>query len=666
MGVFDVDYNLVNEIEDLPYEVKVIDHTWISMEDGTRLSAKLWQPQGLDQSKGAILEYLPYRKDDFTALRDEIRHKYFAGHGFTSIRVDIRGSGDSEGLMEGEYTQQEQDDALEIFDWITSQKWSNGHIGMIGKSWGGFNGLQMAAYQHPALKTIISLCSTDDRYADDVHYRGGVLMGSDMLWWASTMFAYNARPGFPQFMGDGWYDNWLDRMENTPPLVEDWVSHQTRDEFWKHGSVCEDYSKIQIPVLTMSGWEDGYTNVVDRLWENLQVPKKAVIGPWAHEFPDLAIPGPQIGYLQECVDWFSKWFVDDQSQVEHEDEYYIYLTDSVEPQTSYDYREGQWINYGEAKLKGVDVLEEMSGQVELVNHQHHGLYSGVFCPFGQEGDLPADQTIDNALATTFTFTPKEDLAIAGRAQAKLRVASSTEDANIHVRLTDLHPDGQRKLITKGQLNLNHHQSHEFPEDLEIGKFYDVEFDLDIIGYTLPADHQLEISLSPSYWPLMWPSKKIAGLRVDLDHSSLSLPVAADYERVEPDYPQAEMALPLEKEVLKEGYRTREVKHDLISNTWILDDFSDEGLRRLPHLNITYGSENSNVFSIQEDDPLSAQVICDWVVYVEDEVIDTEIHTHSVMSCDAENFYLVNELTAFSKEKQVFTKSWEKTIPRQWT
>lgn len=666
MGVFDVDYNLVNEIENLPYEVEIVDHTWIPMSDGNRLSAKIWQPKGLKKTKGAVLEYLPYRKDDFTALRDEIRHKYFAGHGFTAIRVDIRGTGDSEGLSEGEYTQQEQNDALDIFDWITDQEWSSGHIGMIGKSWGGFNGLQMASYQHPALKTIISLCSTDDRYADDVHYRGGVMMGSDMLWWGSTMFAYNARPGFPKFMGDNWYENWLDRMENTPPFVEDWVSHQTRDDFWKHGSISEDYSDINIPVLTMSGWEDGYTNAVDRLWNNLDVPKKAIIGPWAHEFPDLAIPGPQIGYLQECVDWFSKWFVDDQEAVEHEDEYYIYLTDSVEPKTSYDYREGQWINYRDAQFDNLDVFEGMSGQIDLDNNLQHGLYSGVFCPFGQKGDLPADQTIDNSLSTTITFTPKTDLPIAGRANAQLCVASSVEEANIHVRLTDLHPDGQRKLISKGQLNLNHYKSHEFPESLEANKFYDVEFDLDIIGYVVPADHQLEISLSPSYWPLMWPSKEMAQLTVDFDKSSLTLPLATDYEVVEPTYPQAEMALPLEKEALKDGYRTRSINNDIVNNTWTLDDFSDEGLRYLPNLGITYGSENSNVFTIKEDDPLSAKVVCDWIVYVEDEDINTEVHTHSVMTSDADNFYLLNELTGYSKDEQVFIKTWEKTVPRQYT
>ena len=665
MGVFDVDYNKVNEIEDLPYDVEITNHTWIETSDGTKLSAKLWQPKGLEVTRGTVLEFLPYRKDDFTALRDEIRHKYFAGNGFTSIRVDIRGTGDSEGIIEDEYHISEQDDAIDIISWIENQSWSNGSVGMIGKSWGGFNGLQVAARQPKALKTIISLCSTDDRYTDDVHYRGGVMMASDMLWWASTMFAYNARPPFPQFVGDRWYDMWIDRMENTPPFVEEWVSHQQRDEFWKHGSVGENYDDIQIPVLTMSGWADGYTDAVYRMMDNLNVPKKGIIGPWAHEFPDLAIPGPQIGYLQECVDWFSKWFTDDQSAVEHEDEFHIYIQDSVEPSTSYEYRAGNWIDVYAEKFESVDILSHFHDEIKLANNQHHGLYSGVYCPFGQEGDLAADQTIDNALATTISVDAAEELSIAGQAKLNVRVKSSHDEANLHVRLTDVHPNGKRTLITKGQLNLNHVNSHEHPEKLPIDEYIDAEIQFDVIGYTVPKGHSIEISFAPSYWPLMWASKDKVELTVDLNNSSLDLPYVENYTPVEMKYKTAEMATPLEKEIIEEGYRTRNVINDLTTNNWILDDYSNEGQRFLPHLGITYGTENHNIYTINNDNPLSASVQCDWTVVVEDADIKTEMKTESIMTCDYENFYLVNRLIGYKDGKEVFNKEWKKTVKRDF-
>ena len=92
------------------------------------------------------------------------------------------------------------------------------------------------------------MCSTDDRYADDIHYMGGCVLGVDMLSWATTMLGYNARPPDPAVVGERWREMWLRRLEKTPPFVEDWLAHQRRDAFWKHGSICEDYDAIECPV----------------------------------------------------------------------------------------------------------------------------------------------------------------------------------------------------------------------------------------------------------------------------------------------------------------------------------------------------------------------------------------------------------------------------------
>src|SRR5699024_4438621 len=201
-------------ITDLPRKVKKIENIWIPMKDGDKLSATIWLPEDSEENPvPALLEYIPYRKTDATALRDSLRHPYFAGHGYASIRVDIRGSGESEGIMYDEYLKQEQDDALEVLDWICQQPWHTNGVGLFGKSWGGFNSLQIAARNHPALKAIMTICSTDDRYADDVHYKGGAVLASDMLWWASTMLAYNARPQDPQLVGDVWKENWIERLD---------------------------------------------------------------------------------------------------------------------------------------------------------------------------------------------------------------------------------------------------------------------------------------------------------------------------------------------------------------------------------------------------------------------------------------------------------------------
>ena len=220
-----------------PNEVREIEHLWITMEDGVRLAARVWMPAGAENNPvPAILEYIPYRKSDHTRPRDDLNHPYFAGHGYASIRVDIRGSGDSEGVLTDEYTTAELADGVTIINWLAEQSWCDGNVGMIGISWGGFNGLQIAALQPEALKAVITVCSTDDRYADDVHYMGGAML-LDNLSWASIMFAGNACPPDPAVVGDQWREMWLDRLKGSGLWLDQWTRHQQRDDFWKHGSV---------------------------------------------------------------------------------------------------------------------------------------------------------------------------------------------------------------------------------------------------------------------------------------------------------------------------------------------------------------------------------------------------------------------------------------------
>jgi len=221
---------------EFPRPTRTIANTFIPLADGTRLAARIWLPEDAEADPvPAILEYIPYRKDDGTAARDALMHPWWAGHGYANVRVDQRGSGDSDGLILDEYTKQEHDDALEVLTWLAAQPWCKGKVGIIGKSWGGFNGLQIAARRPPELAGVISVASTDDRYATDIHYIGGALHGFQKQSWASTMLAYNARPPDPQFVGDRWREMWLERLEKTPPFLHAWVSHQRRDEFWKHG-----------------------------------------------------------------------------------------------------------------------------------------------------------------------------------------------------------------------------------------------------------------------------------------------------------------------------------------------------------------------------------------------------------------------------------------------
>jgi uncharacterized protein len=167
-------------------------------------------------------------------------------------------------LLFDEYAKQEQDDGVEVIAWLAAQPWCNGAVGMMGISWGGFNGLQIAARRPPALKAIVTICSSDDRYADDAHYMGGTFLTTAGLEWAFFFFSLMCLPPDPALVGDSWRAMWLERLQNIPLFQENWLQHQRRDAYWKHGSVCEDYAAIQCPVYAVGGWTDGYKNAIPR------------------------------------------------------------------------------------------------------------------------------------------------------------------------------------------------------------------------------------------------------------------------------------------------------------------------------------------------------------------------------------------------------------------
>lgn len=324
-----------------PFAVAVTENLFVTLADGTRLAAKLWRPEGAG-AVPAILEYLPYRKHDGTRTRDNDMHEYLAGHGYASIRVDIRGTGESEGTITDEYTAQEQDDGCEVIAWIAAQDWCDGQVAMIGISWGGFNGLQIAARRPPALRTVITVGSTDDRYATDIHWVGGCL-SKDNFDWSATMFAMNDLPPDPAIVGPRWREMWRERIEANRPWILTWLAHQRRDDYWRHGSVCEDFARVAVPVYAVSGWADNYSESIPRLLAGLKVPCRGLIGPWAHSYPFAGPVEPRIGWLQEVLRWCDHWLLGRETGIMDEPALRVWMQEGVPPATCYGERPGRWV-----------------------------------------------------------------------------------------------------------------------------------------------------------------------------------------------------------------------------------------------------------------------------------------------------------------------------------
>ncbi len=454
---------------EFPRRIRRIDNSWIPLSDGTRLAARIWLPEDAEADPvPAILEYLPYRKGDAMAARDARHHPYFAGHGYAAVRVDLRGSGDSDGILLDEYLPQEQQDGLEVLEWLAAQPWCTGRVGLFGISWGGFNGLQIAALRPPQLGAVISMCASDDRYADDVHYVGGCVLATDMLPWAATMLTLCAMPPDPAVAGEGWRETWMARMQRTPAYLEAWLGHQRRDDYWRQGSVCEDPSAITAPVYAVGGWADGYSNAIPRLLATLPGPRKGLIGPWAHAFPQDGEPGPAIGFLQECLRWWDRWLKGVETGIMDEPMLRAWMQESVAPAGHHTQRPGRWVaerswpsdTIGEAVwMLGADGLVPAGDTVaeRAIEHrspQTTGLDAGAWCADGGLGDWPVDQRAEDGRSLTFTSAPLDaPLELLGFPEVELALRADRPSALVAVRLCDVAPDGASLLVTRGTLNL---------------------------------------------------------------------------------------------------------------------------------------------------------------------------------------------------------------------
>ncbi len=668
---------------DFPYKVKTIEHIYIPLSDGTRLAAKMWLPEtDSGQAFPAVLEYIPYRKRDVEAWQDSIAHPYFAGHGYACLRVDLRGAGDSDGILGDEYLPQEQEDCLELLGWIAGQQWCDGNVGMMGISWGGFNGLQVAARRPPELKAVITLCSTDDRYADDVHYMGGCLLG-DNLSWASVMFAFNSCPPDPEIVGERWRDMWFDRMENSGLWLEKWLRHQTRDDYWKHGSVCENYADIQIPVFAISGWADGYSNAVFRLMQHLDVPRKGLIGPWSHKYPHLGKPGPAIGFLQEAVRWWDHWLKGKDRGLMEEPMIRVWMQDSVPPSTGYRVRPGRWIGENEWPSPNISPATfrltdgKMIGQGEMENRKgpplnihsplSTGLFAGKWCSYSATPDLPHDQREDDGGALIFESKPlAEDLEIMGPPEIDLHFSASGPVAMAAVRLSDVAPDDRATRISYGILNLTHRESHEQPERLNPGEKYRATIKLNDIAQKFPQGHRLRISLSTSYWPLAWPAPEPVRLTV-FPESRAHIPVRParkEDENLRPFAPP-EGAAPVALKQLTPTLHDWIVKRHLADDISTLEVIKDEGIHRLEYSGMELEDRVHEWYSYRFDDfaTVRGEVRSvrgfrrgDWQV---------RTITRTVLTSSSTDFFLHAELEAYEGDFKVYSKIWDRTIPRSF-
>ncbi|MSP82677.1 MAG: CocE/NonD family hydrolase [Alphaproteobacteria bacterium] len=669
-------------VGEFPRKVREIETAWIPMTDGVRLAARIWLPEDAEANPvPAILEYVPYRRRDGTRGRDEPMHRYFAGHGYASVRVDIRGSGDSGGLLGDEYLKQEQDDALDVIAWLAAQPWCGGAVGMMGISWGGFNSLQVAARQQPpALKAIITSCSTDDRYADDVHYMGGCPLG-DNFSWGATMYGRASAPPDPAVVGDGWRAMWLERLETLPVFLANWLEHQRRDAYWKHGSVRENYGAIRVPVFAIGGWADSYSNAIPRLLAGLTVPCIGVIGPWSHFLGYEGGPGPLIGFLQEALRWWDHWLKGRETGIMQEPMLRVFMQGSDPPAPTYAIRSGRWVAeplwppksgvasrryaLNPGRLDGTALPETT---LTLRSPQDTGQAGGEWCAHATGTDLPTDQRWDDAASLVFDTPPlNETVDILGAPVATLDLAVDRPVAMVALRLNDVAPDGASTRVTYGLLNLTHRDGHERPTPLEPGRRYRVRVQLGDIAQTFPAGHRIRLAVSTCYWPIAWPGPAPVNLTLFTGASQLDLPVRAPRpEDAAVAFAPPEAAPPMRKTILEPGRAAQTVNRDIAAATTTVTVDFDMGRIRIEDLDLEYGSWRREIFRVGWDDPIGARGEVTYKFTYRRGDWDVRTETRTVLTHTPTEFVIHADLDAFEGDRRIFTRSVDRRIVRDLT
>lgn len=645
----------------MTYPIRIDRKVFVPMDDGVRIALTVYLPDAPgDGPFPTVVESVPYRKDDEFMASDYRTYTYLGQRGFAGVRIDIRGTGASTGIIQDEYVEREQKDTLAVFDWLEAQEWCDGNLGMWGVSWGGFSALQTAMLRPPQLRTIAPIHATHDRFACDVHYTGGSAHAAEQLDWPGAMVASNALPPDPDIVGEGWREEWLRRLEGTPQWIFEWLRHQRRDDYWLHGSPASDYSSVDVPTLLIGGWLDGYVDGMLALAGHLTCETRTVIGPWGHYRPATGVPSPTLDHYDLLARWFGHHLRGDDNGVMDMPPLTVFVRD----QPPYDAHRvsGKW--RAEQSWPAHDTHHD----VILADLDHETVswsgpqWVGSHAPFWDRGGFSsADSSPDDGVSMSFTTGPLEEpLEILGTPTVSVRVSTDRPLGLVAARLMAVDPEGNGFIICRGSRNLM------FPDDLSHPKTptiapFDVTFPLLATSAVIPAGWRIRLALAGADFPVVWPPPEVFTITVDPSRSSLTLPLISGREGERAlDIPEAQTTPPA-------------------PIVWVRDDDSWKMTHEAGRH--TLRRDRDAVADLPERNSLHYETSQWWTVAVDDEDPLLDLVTESRVSLsrpgwDVETrgririsagpvFDTTVELVALENGAEFFSRTWHEDIPRDW-
>jgi predicted acyl esterase len=632
------------------------------MPDGIRLAATLYLPDETAGPQPCLLEALPYRKDDLTssyaesyvALRDE--------HGYAVCRLDLRGTGSSEGDATDEYPEAEQTDLVEVIAWLADQPWCDGNVGMWGTSYSGFNSLQIACERPPALKAVCAIYASDDRWTDDVHWRGGALRLVDLVDYCHYMTPMCVLPPAPAVWGDSWREEWKRRLETNEPWVLTWLRENRDGPYWRHGSVNVDgagngYDRIDCAVMIVAGWADGYRNNSFRTIEALAeagVPHRLLAGPWVHADPATAYPGPRIDLDREMVAWWDRW-LRGRDETPHTDVADVFVRTTTRPAAFLDQHEGHWIRDTWPSPSVTTQTRELTGPRELVVQADTGTAAWIDCAGHLPWGLSTDQREDDARSLVWDWDGDVGTVI-GQPRMRLRVSADAPQASLSVKLCDVFPDGTSALIARGSLDLAFRDgvhAPASPSPLVPGQEYDVEVVLDACAYRLDPGQTLRLSVAGADWPNTIAPP--APVTITVHGGSLELPVRSGAEDQPPTFAPGEAT-------------SSEEPGDV---SWTI---ARDVLRDTTTCTVRHGAEYDVPYDGRASEQYAGAVVVDRRTFAQHASADCtyrltwpdiDVSVSSTMRVDvtAEGYDVVIDLDAYDDGDRISHRTWSEHIPR---
>lgn len=663
------------------HKVRLERDVCIPTRDGTRLAADLVRPDA-DGRFPAIIEYVPYRKDDAARYVHDA-HCYFAERGFVGVRLDVRGTGNSEGVNTDEYMAVEQADGYDAVEWCAGQPWCNGKVGMYGGSYGGFTAVQVAMQRPPHLQAIVPFYATDDRYTDDCHYTpgGNLRMYYDVGFYGGMMVAMNALPPSPEAAGPHWAERWRQRLEDNQPYLLTWLKHQTDGPYWRGGSLRPGYDRIQCPVFLIGGWHDGYANAMPRMFMHLNVPKKLLMGPWIHTRPHLSVPGPRIDYLNEVVRFFAHWLRGEDTGIMKEPAVSVYMQDYSRPERTLDTIPGHWRAEAEVPAAGTreltfylqddGMLAKEPGSAPRREYDEFeylptvGLCNGYWSGGGMSNNLPEDQRGDEAYSLVYTTPPfVDEVRLLGWPRVILHGSSSARVATFVAKLADVAPDGGSALIVDGSLNGTRRRSLTEPEPMSPGEVYELDIPMGPTGWVMKPGHRLRLAVSGADFPNLWPTPERAVNRLYRGGrypSRVILPVAPE-SGLEPPRFRPPPTLPAVGKTYADVPR-QEVIHDQVTGTVTLAG-SSGGSLALPDNRGTFSQEHRFRCSASAHDPAQAAIVGTHRYSIQREDGAVEATGECSIRATATDFHVIINLNVTRNGMPFFHKTWTASEPRR--